>query len=308
MEFFPKVTHIPFMAQRRITAYISILLTVVALGLIAIKGLNFGLDFTGGTQLEVGFSKAVTLEEVRHVLAANQLHAKTTFLDSRKELLIRLSGAAEGSIETIGKKVLDTMQTLDPEAHLRRVEYVGSEVGAALAEQGGLAILVALLGTMIYIALRFEYRLAISAAIALLHDPIVILGFFAATQLEFDLPALASILAVLGYSLNDTIVVFDRVRENFRKMRKLSAIEIMDISINQTLSRTIMTSLLTLLVVVALLIFGGSTLTGFSTAFLIGILIGTYSSIYIAGSLALYLGLSQKDMLVAVKAKDEGEV
>jgi preprotein translocase subunit SecF len=307
MEFFHKQSTINFMAKRKLTASLSLFLCIASLSLLGLRGLNFGLDFTGGTQLEVRYPAEVDLELVREKLESSSFEAKISYFGSTQDLLIRLPNKAKENEAILGKQVLAILAQEHPGVELRRVEFVGAEVGEQLTEQGGLAVLVAILATMAYIALRFEYRLAVSAAVALLHDPIVILGFFALTQLEFDLASLASILAVLGYSLNDTIVVFDRVRENFRKIRKGSNEEIMDLSINQTLSRTLMTSFLTALVVLALLLFGGSSLRGFSSAFLVGIVIGTYSSIYVAGTLALSLGLSRHDLLVAVRKEAEDE-
>jgi preprotein translocase subunit SecF len=247
-------------------------------------------------------------------LSANGFpEAKLSFYGTTNDILIRLGAkAGENTTEAnqaIGEKVLKALQDdkadQNNKVELRRVEFVGAEVGENLAQQGALAVIVALMATMIYIAFRFEFRFAISAAVALLHDPILILGIFAALQLEFDLATLAAILAVIGYSLNDTIVVYDRVRENFRKVRGQSTEEILNLSINQTLSRTLMTSALTLLVVLALFFFGGASLKGFSTAFTIGIVIGTYSSIYIAGALALMLGLKRQDLLPKPKEVDE---
>lgn len=301
MELFHNIPHIDFMGQRKIAAAISISVFVFSLALLAIKGLNFGLDFTGGTLLELRYEHPVNFESVnKQLTAAGFENPKVTQYGSANDILIKL--ADEGlSREELGDKVLQALEVEQDKIELRRVEFVGSEVGAHLAEQGGLAVLVALFATMIYIAMRFEYRFGISAAVALMHDPVLILGVFAYFQIEFDLATLAAILAVLGYSLNDTIVVFDRVRENFRKVRKATTVEIMNMSINQTLSRTIMTSALTLLVVIALFIFGGESLHGFSTALLIGILIGTYSSIYVAGALAVKLGLSKADLMGASK-------
>lgn len=289
------------MGARRYTAVASIVMICTSLFFIYTKGLNFALDFTGGSLLELRLTEAVDLEEVRDVLKSKGFaDAKVMQYGTPKDILIRIANRQNESEQVLGKRVLEAVNSEIP-ADLRRIEFVGSEVGEQLAEQGGLAVLVAILASMIYIAMRFEYRFAISAALALLHDPILILGVFSAFQIEFDLATLASLLAVIGYSLNDTIVVYDRVRENFRKIRKSTAREIIDLSINQTLSRTIMTSVMTALVVVALLFFGGESLSGFSLAFLIGIVVGTYSSIYVAGAVALALGLDKKDMIPASK-------
>lgn len=279
------------------TAVFSILLTIVSLGFLFTKGLNFGLDFTGGTQLELRYSEPVDFEAVRSQLeSAGFSGAKVTQYGSARDVLVKISNRAGENEQRLSQDVFGALKAKDPTVQLQRVEYVGSEVGENLAEQGGLAVLAALFATLLYIALRFEYRFGVSATVALLHDPILILGIFSLFQIEFDLATLAGILAVIGYSLNDTIVVFDRVRENFRKVRKGTPYEIMNASINQTLSRTIMTSATTLLVVVALYIFGGESLHGFSLSLLIGILIGTYSSIFVAGALALHMGVSRLDM------------
>lgn len=303
MELFHKETHIDFMGIRRITAVLSIGITIASLVLLGVKGLNFGLDFTGGTQLELRYSQPVHFEEVREQLdKAGLTGSKVTQYGSTRDILVKTANRKGISEQQMGAMVLDALKNQDANIELRRVEFVGSEVGERLAEQGAWAILAALIATMVYIAMRFEYRLGVSATVALLHDPIMILGIFSLFQIEFDLATLAGILAVIGYSLNDTIVVFDRVRENFRKVRKGTAVEIMNISINQTLSRTIMTSVLTLLVVVALYIFGGESLHGFSLSLIIGIIVGTYSSIFIAGALALVLGLNRADLTPVSKA------
>ena len=306
MEFFHRQTNIDFMGIRKITAVLSILVTLCAVILLATKGLNFGLDFTGGTQLELRYSHPVHFEEVREQLEKGGFTgAKVTQYGSTRDILVKIPNREGISEKEMGQRVLGLLKSHDPTVELRRVEFVGSEVGEHLAEQGGLAVLAALLATMFYIAMRFEYRLGVSATVALLHDPIVILGIFSYFQVEFDLATLAGVLAVIGYSLNDTIVVFDRVRENFRKVRKGTPTEIMNASINQTLSRTIMTSLLTLLVVVALYFFGGESLHGFSLALIIGIIVGTYSSIFVAGALALAMGLNRTDLTPSKKVVDE---
>lgn len=303
MELFKKQTKMDFMGIRRFTGALSLLMVVLSLGIVAVKGLNFGLDFTGGTTAEVRFNQAVDPENVREHLEAKGLEdVRVQHYGSVEEILIRINNSNLEDEETIRNQIQSTFAN----AEVRRVEFVGAEVGEELAEQGGMAVLVAIIATMIYIALRFEYRFAVSAAVALTHDAILVLGIFALFQVEFDLATLAAVLAVMGYSLNDTIVVFDRVRENFRKVRKLTVSEIINLSINQTLSRTIMTSWLTLLVVLALLFFGGSSLHGFSLALFLGIVIGTYSSIYVAGSLALDMGLSRADMLPRPKADADG--
>lgn len=312
MELFHQKTKIDFMGFRKITGVFSIILFIVSIVLLCTKGLNFALDFTGGTQLECRFSHPVGLEQVREKLVSQGFHEpKLSFYGSTNDVLIRLGskiGAKENTNEmnqALAQKVKAALTDDKTQVELRRVEFVGAEVGENLAEQGALAVIVALMATMVYIAFRFEFRFAISAAVALLHDPILILGVFSGLQLEFDLATLAAILAVIGYSLNDTIVVYDRVRENFKKVRMQTTEEILNLSINQTLSRTLMTSALTLLVVCALFFFGGASLKGFSTAFIIGIVIGTYSSIYIAGALSLMLGLKRQHLMPKSKEIDD---
>ena len=294
MEFFNPNSKIDFMGARKWAAVFSIMIFVVSIGALCIKGLIWGLDFTGGTQIEVSYKKPADLALIRENLyKVGFKEAQVVSYGTSKDVLISI--APKGDLEQVS--LVDKVLKALPGASKQRVEFVGPQVGKELATKGILAIVVSLLATMIYIAMRFEYRLAFSSAIALIHDPILILGVFSLFGIEFDLKALAGLLAVIGYSLNDTIVVFDRVRENFIKIRRTNPIELMNISINQTLSRTIMTSVLTLCVVVSLFIYGGETIHGFSLALIIGILIGTYSSIYVAGALAVVMGLDRKDFL-----------
>lgn len=298
MEFFKKQTTIDFMGLRKWTAILSLLLFLASTASLVKYGLTWGLDFTGGTQLQLHYPGGANLPKIREQLTGTEFEkAIVQSYGSSEDVLISLPPAANLSQQQLTAKLLASL----PGAELRRVESVGPEVGQELATKGGLAILVALIGIMIYIAIRFEYRLAVSAALALIHDPLLILGIFSYYQIEFNLTALAAVLAVLGYSLNDTIVIFDRVRENFRKARKANPIEIMNLSINQTLSRTIMTSVITLIVVTALFIYGGEMIHNFSLALIIGIVVGTYSSIYVAGALAVAMGLSKADLMPPVK-------
>jgi preprotein translocase subunit SecF len=288
VEFFKANTRIQFMRQRKGAMIFSIIIIVASLVSLAVNGLNLGLDFTGGTKVEVAFPKAVNANEVREKLHQNGFPQAVVQAYDVRDYAIRVGP---------DKKDLKTkLVALFPTVKVLQVSMIGPQVGKQLMTNGLLALVVALLATIVYIALRFEFRFALSAAIALLHDPVLILGVFSFFHLEFDLIVLAALLTVLGYSLNDTIVVYDRVRENFLKVRNGTAMEVMDLSINQTLSRTIMTSGLTLLVVVALIVYGGSTLFGFSLALIIGIVIGTYSSIYVAGSLAISFGLQRKHL------------
>lgn len=294
MEFFNPDSKIDFMGARKWTALFSAIIVLVSLAALLINGLKWGLDFTGGTQLELSFSNPANLVEIREKLyQAGFKEAQVVSYGTSKDVLISIAPHANMDQTALVEKVMQQL----PDAKKQRVDFVGPQVGEELATKGALAILVSLLATMIYIAMRFEYRLAVSSAVALIHDPVLILGVFAIFGVEFDLKALAGLLAVIGYSLNDTIVVFDRVRENFVRIRRASPLEIMNISINQTLSRTIMTSVLTLFVVVALFVYGGETIRSFSLALIIGIVIGTYSSIYVAGTLAVVMGLSRKDFM-----------
>ena len=285
------------MGHRHWTAALSILLFILSISSVAYYGLNKGLDFTGGTQIEVAFKETADLPKIRDVLSkAGFSDAVVLHYGTSTDVQISIGTTDMGQTKLVNK-VLAAL----PDAQKRRVDFVGPQVGTELATKGILAILVSMFATMIYIAMRFEYRFAVSAAVALVHDPLLILGIFSYLHIPFDLKVLAAILAVIGYSLNDTIVVFDRVRENFRKIRRATPMEIMNLSINQTLSRTIMTSALTLVVVIALFLYGGETIHGFALAFLIGIVVGTYSSIYVAGALAISLGLNSADMLPATK-------
>jgi len=302
MEFFKKKTTIPFMSQRKGAAIFSALMFIASLWVLATHGLNLGLDFTGGTQISVNFQEPVDVNEIREDLQAAGFEQLVVQAYTPRELSIRLSPLKGMTQEVLKGKILLVM----PGASISEINYIGPEVGKSLMTNGILAIVVSLIAIMIYIALRFDYRFAISAAVALIHDPILILGIFSYFHLEFNLIVLAAVLTVIGYSLNDTIVVYDRVRENFRKIRKGTPTEIMDLSINETLSRTIMTSSLTLLVVLALFLFGGQMIHNFALALIIGIVVGTYSSIYIAGSLAVALGLNRASLVpVAKKLEDQ---
>jgi preprotein translocase subunit SecF len=309
MEFFKHNTQIDFMAQRKWAAVLSTLLFVLSILSLGINGLHWGLDFTGGTQIQLSFPTAPNLTELRDSLQkAGFNEAVVISYGTSKDVLVSLvpkksahKSAENVGIETTKNEMITQVLQVLPEAKVQQVDYIGPQVGQELATKGLLAIVVALLGTMIYIGLRFELRFAIASTVALIHDPILILGIFSFWHIEFNLIALAAVLTVIGYSLNDTIVIFDRVRENFRKLRKATPVEVINQSTNQTLSRTIMTSVLTLLVVAALYLMGGSMLHGFSLALIIGIVVGTYSSIYVAGSLALALGLTRQHLLPPTK-------
>lgn len=294
MEFFNPNSKVDFMGARRWTAMFSVMIFIISIAALAINGLKWGLDFTGGTQIEVSYPQAADLQLIRENLSKIGFReAQVVSYGTSTDVLISIAPRADVVQSLLVQQVMGVL----PGAEKRRVDFVGPQVGQELATKGLLAIIISLLATMIYIAMRFEYRLAVSSAVALIHDPVLILGVFALFGIEFDLKALAGLLAVIGYSLNDTIVVFDRVRENFVKIRRIDPVAIMNISINQTLSRTIMTSMLTLFVVVALFVYGGETIHGFSLALIIGIVIGTYSSIYVAGALAVAMGLDRTDFM-----------
>ncbi len=294
MEFFKVNTQIDFMAQRKWAAIFSIVIFIASIISLVVNKLNLGLDFTGGTQIVLTYQQPVDLNKVREQLAQAGLGQPVVqSYGTSRDVLIRIAPHKEFTEQMLREKIMQVL----PGAKLQQMDFIGAQVGKALVTNGLLAILISLLATMAYIALRFEMRFAVSAAVALIHDPVLILGIFSFFHLQFDLISLAAVLTIIGYSLNDTIVVYDRVRENFRRVRKGTPTEIMNLSINQTLSRTIMTSGLTLVVVIALLIFGGEMLHGFSLALIIGIVIGTYSSIYVAGSLAIAMGLNRTHLL-----------
>ncbi len=279
--------------------------TVVSLALIALcffslftRGLNWGLDFTGGTVVEVAFEQAADLDEVRKNLEQVGLSGATVQnFGTSRDVLIRLAPQEGVNVQQQGESVMAAMQQTSATVEMKRLEFVGPAIGAELAEQGGLAILVALLCILLYVGMRFEWRLASGAVLSLAHDVIITLGVFSWMQIEVDLTIVAALLTVVGYSLNDTIVVFDRVRENFRRVRNTSTAEVFDEAITETLSRTLITSATTLVVVIALFLKGGALIHGFATALLLGIGFGTYSSIYIASAWAMLLGVQREHML-----------
>jgi len=293
------VREFDFMRVRLPAGVLSLVLVIVSVVAIAVKGLNFGLDFTGGTLVELHFPQAAVLSDVReNLLEAGYERHQAVHFGSDRDVLVRLPSAATGSI---GEDISRALSKDGAEAQLRRVEVVGPQMGDELRDLGGLALLLSLLGVGLYVAVRFQWKLAVGAVVALSHDPIVVLGAFAIFQWEVDFSVLAAVLALIGYSINDTVVVYDRLRENFRKMRRMDRFAISNTSLNETLGRTLMTSGVTLIAVLALLFFGGDTLRGFSTTLTIGIIVGTYSSIYVATSCALWLGLDRADLLLPVK-------
>jgi len=331
MEFLKRDTQFDFLGKRRLAGMISLALIAVGIASLLVRGLNFGIDFTGGTLVEVSYKDSVTVERVREQLKSAQFDgARIQYFGTSRDILVRLPvGTVENSagisseiMETLRLPYLETVAESpqggvqqcvselglgECKVQMRRVEFVGPQVGGELTEKGGLAMIYALIGILIYVAWRFEWRFAVGAVAALVHDVLITISIFSLFGLEFSLPVLAALLAVIGYSLNDTIVVFDRMRENFRKMRKGGALEVMNSSLNQTLRRTILTSFTTLLVVVTLLLIGGEVIKGFSFALFIGILVGTYSSIFIASPVVLGLGISREDMLPVKKEEAEAD-
>ena len=308
-DFFSRLPKFDFLGRRRPAMFFSAGLLAVSLLSLAVRGLDFGIDFTGGTLIEVGYPAPAELQPIREALrGAGFEEAAVQHFGTVRDVLVRLAPRAELSRAELSSEVLGVLQAQEG-VELRRVEFVGPQVGEELTEQGGLAMLIALFGILVYVWLRFEYRFALGAIAALVHDVVITLGFFSVLGLEFDLTVLAAVLAVIGYSLNDTIVVFDRVRENFRRVRRGSTEEVMNRSLNQTLARTLMTSLTTLLVLAALFILGGELIRGFAAALVVGVVVGTYSSIYVASVAALILGVSRTDLLpVKKEGADDGAV
>ena len=332
MEFFKDRTRIDFLGKRKLALVLSTLLLLTSITSLLLRGLNFGIDFSGGTLVEVGYQQPVEIELVRNALQEGAFDdAVVQHFGTSKDVLVRLptdtSATAEaGAAAQLSERVIEVLRAsygevlvdgsdpggglqqcvsdgsaADCRVQMRRVEYVGPQVGDELANQGGLAMLYALIGILIYVTFRFEWRFAVGSVIALVHDVLITLGVFSLFGFDFSLPVLAAVLAVIGYSLNDTIVVYDRIRENFRKMRKSDAIDIINRAINQTLPRTVLTSLTTLIVVLTLLIFGGEVIRGFSIALLAGVIIGTYSSIFVASPAVLTLGITREDMIPVKK-------
>ncbi len=298
------------MAHRRTAAIFSGVLLLLSLGSLAVRGLEFGIDFTGGTLIEVGYSEAADLGQVRGALEqAGFRSAVVQHFGTSRDVLVRIAPREDIDKAELSSRVLRTLNdAAGTELDMRRVEFVGPQIGEELTEQGGLAMIIALAGILIYVSIRFQWKYALGAVGALFHDVLITIGFFSIIGLEFDLTVLAALLAVIGYSLNDTIVVFDRIRENFRRMRKGEPVEIIDTSLNQTLSRTLMTSFTTLLVLMALFIFGGELIHGFATALIVGVVVGTYSSIYVASNAALKLGVSKADFMTVPKEGAEADV
>lgn len=294
---------INFMGQRKLAALMSMLLLIGAIASLTMNGLKFGLDFTGGTQIEVGYEQSADLNKVRQQLdAAGFEGAVVVHFGAETDVLIRLQRGFESGL---GDEILAALNRSGDDVELRRIEFVGPQVGEELRDDGGIGMLFALVVVMAYVALRFQFKFSIGAVAALAHDVIIVLGFFSIMQLDFDLTVLAAVLAVIGYSLNDTIVVSDRIRENFRKLRTETPLEVINVSLSQTLGRTLITSLTTAMVLLALFFFGGEIIHGFSIALLVGVLVGTYSSIYVASNVLLSMNISKEDLMLPVKEGEE---
>ncbi len=290
-------TKFKFMKFRKIAGIISITLFIISVGFLFLRGLSLGLDFSGGTLIEVSYETPISLEEVRSSLESNG-YADSQVVNFGTNLDVLIKVADQSGNSSVGEDIFNILSNQEIPIELKRVEFVGPQVGDELRDQGGLGMLIALFMILIYVAFRFQYKFALGAVTALGHDVVIILGLFSIFSWDFDLTVLAALLAVIGYSLNDTIVVSDRIRENFRTERVLEPVDMVDLSLNQTLGRTIVTSLTTLLVLFALFIFGGELIRGFSLALIIGVLIGTYSSIYVVANMLMSLTLTQEDLAV----------
>lgn len=302
MKILEQKTAIDFMGKRTAAFVFSGILILLSVIAFFTQGLNYGIDFTGGTIVEVGYTEPADLNAIRAVLADSEFSdSSVQYFGTSTDVLVRIPPREGLNNAEISNQLIHLLKNTGTSVEMRRVEFVGPQVGDELKEDGGLAMIYALFGILIYVAIRFQTRFSIGAIAALVHDVVITIGFFAITQINFDLTVLAAILAVIGYSLNDTIVVFDRIRENFHKLRKAEPVEVMNISINETLSRTIITGLTTLLVLLALFFLGGEIIHAFSLALILGIIIGTYSSIYIASPVTLALGVTKQDLMAVVK-------
>ena len=306
MEFFKIKDDIPFMRHALVFNVISIITFLIAVGSLATKGLNFGVDFTGGTVMEVHYAQAPDVNKIRETVSKlGYTDAAVQNFGTSLDVLIRLPVKAGLTSATVSETVRDELRKEDSTAEVRRVEFVGPQVGKELVENGGLALLFVSIGIVAYLALRFEWKFGLAAIIANLHDIVIILGFFSIFQWEFSLTVLAAILAILGYSVNESVVVFDRIRENFRKMRKASVTHVIDNAITRTISRTIITHGCTQLMVTSMLVFGGETLHYFALALTIGICFGIYSSVLVASPIVMWLGVSREDLVKPTSKKDE---
>jgi preprotein translocase subunit SecF len=305
MELFRIKKDIPFMSYGRLTTAISLITFILAVFFLATKGLHYGVDFTGGTAMEVHYPHPANIDAIREAVASTGLKDVTVQnFGTSQDVLIRLPLVKEMSIAKLSESVTNALKSEDATVEVRRVESVGSQVGDELYANGGLALLLVCVGIMIYLAIRFEWRFAVSAIVANMHDVVIILGFFAYFQWEFNLTVLAAILAVLGYSVNESVVVFDRVRENFRKMRKATVVQVIDNAITRTMSRTVITHLMTQTMVGSMLLFGGEVLHNFALALTIGILFGIYSSVLVACPIAMWLGVSRANLIGDIEKKE----
>jgi preprotein translocase subunit SecF len=305
MELFRIKKDIPFMSYGRLTTAISLITFILAVFFLATRGLNYGVDFTGGTVMEVNYPQTANIDSIREAVDSIGLKDATVQnFGTSHDVLIRLPLKKDMSIAQLSEAVTKALKNADSTAEVRRVESVGSQVGDELYASGGLALLLVCVGIMAYLAIRFEWRFAVAAIIANMHDVVIILGFFAFFQWEFNLTVLAAILAVLGYSVNESVVVFDRVRENFRKMRKASVVQVIDNAITRTMSRTVITHLMTQTMVGSMLLFGGEVLHNFALALTIGILFGIYSSVLVACPIAMYLGVNRANLIGDIDKKD----
>ena len=302
MQIFKKVPTFDFMNKRNLALMFSLVLIISSIASLATKGLNFGLDFTGGSLIEVAYPQSADLTQIRQRLTnAGFADAVVQNFGSSKDVLVRMAPRESASSQSLGDQILSALKEDNADVIMRRQEFVGPQVGDELRDDGGLAMIIALAFILVYVMARFEYRFALGSITALIHDVVIVLGIFSFFQFDFDLTVLAAVLAVIGYSLNDTIVVFDRIRENFRRLRKQTPISIVNASLNQTLSRTLMTSVTTLLVVAAMFFLGGELIHAFAIALLIGILVGTYSSIYVASSMVIALKITSVSMMPVQK-------
>jgi preprotein translocase subunit SecF len=308
MEFFKIRRVIPFMRYALAFNVVSIITFIAAVAFIAIRGLNFSIEFTGGTLMEVSFAQSANVEAIRSTLDKAGYKAEVQNFGSSRDVLLRMPIEKEQSSAALSQKIGDLLRAIDKSAEVRRVEFVGPQIGEELAEYGALALLVTALGIIAYLALRFEWKFGLAAIIANLHDVIIIIGFFAAFQWEFSLPVLAAVLAILGYSVNESVVVFDRVRENFRKLRRASVSEVIDSAITANISRTIITHGSTQIMALTMLLFGGPALHYFALALTIGILFGIYSSVFVASPLLMWLRVSRAQFVRERKnRRDENE-
>jgi len=309
VEFFRIRRDIPFMRHALVLNLISLITFVAAVGFLAVRGLHFSIEFTGGTVMEVAYPQAADVSKIRDVvgkLGFSEVQVQN--FGSSRDVMIRVSIEKGVSSAQQSEKVIAALKSADPGAELRRVEFVGPQVGKELATDGSLALLFVVIGIMIYLAFRFEWKFSVAAIVANLHDVIIILGFFAAFQWEFSLSVLAAVLAVLGYSVNESVVIFDRIRETFRNKRRMDTVQVIDHAITSTISRTIITHGSTLMMVLAMLFFGGPTLHYFALALAIGICFGIYSSVFVAAAIAMWLRVKREDLIKPVKKKDEAEV